>query len=240
MTTKYTRLLLDELTVVCVLAGDADLNHVYITGTTPPQSIDAFELLMDKVAINTPNDPRFQRLLKTQKPLIFTPRDVSEGGSRPDWTAKDRRRLYHDFLPYVAAIDIELSKVDDYKEVIAQAKQLGVAVILSHHDFAKTPTFAQMIELAVRCVIAGGDVLKLAVNLRSKGDVAEFADAVDYISTNYPIKVTSMGTDGQLGQHYRMIDALTCGCIIYGYLTTPLSTGMIKASRIKQLLRELK
>ena len=242
MKTEYAELL-KKTNVVGVVASDVDLNHAYTLPVPPHQgafTIDMLEIRLDKVDITDPKDSSFRRLLALNKPLILTPRDASQHGGRLDWTIKDRRRLYLAFMPFVAMIDVEASMLGELKEIIVEAKRQGAVVIVSHHDFEGIPTYAEMIALAVRCKMFGGDILKFAVNIRDTGDLSEITDAVTTIRSDYPFKVTSMGTEGQLGQYYRMIDALSGSPLIYGYLVKQASSGQIKASRIKQLMKELK
>ncbi len=242
MTIKYPGLT-TKLNVVGVIADSTDLNYAYTVPVPPHQgafSIDMLELRADKIAIGVPSDRPFQRLLAVKKPLIFTPRDMSEGGGRIDWSIKDRRKLYLEFMPHVAAVDVEAGKLGELKEVIAEAKRLGVAVIVSYHNFVGTPIYDELIILAERCRVAGGDILKLAVNIRSLYELSEFAAAISAIRETFPFKVSSMGTEAPFGQYYRMIDAHAGSPLIYGYLIKQASSGQIKASRIRQLLKELK
>ena len=241
MKTKYD-LTLGRCSVVGVINGPEDLNYAFTLQVIPDQGtgpIDMLEIRADKVEAPFTSD-KFLRLKRLNRPFIYTPRDASEGGGRPDWSIKDRRRLYLEALPHVALIDVEASKLNELKEVIVEAKRQGVGVIISSHNFNETPTYAQMIALAERCAMFGGDILKLAVNIRDIGDVSELTDAVYTIRQNYPFKVSSMGTEAPFGSYYRMIDAHAGSPLVYGYLVKQASSGQIKASRIKSLLAELK
>lgn len=241
MKTKYD-LTLGKCSVVGVIGSLVDLNYAFTLPIIPDQgtgAIDMLEIRPDKVEVPFTND-KFLRLQRLNRPFIYTPRDVSEGGGRSDWSIKDRRKLYLESLQYAALIDIEASKLNELKEIIAEAKRRGVGVIVSSHDFSGTPTYAQMIALAERCAMFGGDILKFAVNIRDIGDLSELTDAVYAIRQNYPFKVSSMGTEAPFGSYYRMIDAHAGSPLIYGYLVKQTSSGQIKASRIKSLLTELK
>ena len=238
---KYTGLL-ERNNVVGVINSPDDLNYAFTLQIIPDQgtgAIDMLEIRADKVEVSFTSDT-FLRLKRLNRPFIFTPRDASEGGGRPDWSTKDRRKLYLDALPHVALIDVEVSKLNELKEIIVEAKRQGVGVIASAHNFKETPTYAQMIALAERCAMFGGDVLKLAVHIRDVGDLSELTDAVDTIRRDYPFKMSSMGTEQPFGDHYRLMDAHAGSPLTYGYLAQQASSGQIKASRIKSLLAELK
>ena len=77
-------------------------------------------------------------------------------------TAAERRALYRDFLEFAGLVDIELRWAARMQDVIAAARQAGVGVILSHHDFKRTPPLQKLRELARRAQDAGADVFKVA------------------------------------------------------------------------------
>jgi 3-dehydroquinate dehydratase-1 len=67
-------------------------------------------------------------------PLIVTVRHPLEGGAGA-LSAQKRRELFEKFLPHAAFVDVELRSVKELASVLNAARQNGVKIILSHHDF---------------------------------------------------------------------------------------------------------
>lgn len=107
-------------------------------------------------------------------PLIFTLRSEGEGGQPVSLTATD-------FAGHCAAVceaaiadfvDVEMSTAPENLETVkAAARANGVGLILSHHDFGKTPDAATLFELFSRAERLGGDVAKVAVMPNNPDDV---------------------------------------------------------------------
>lgn len=234
MKTKY-EVLLTGSNVIGVVTRFED---IFEAQCAPLGALDGLELRADMWPFSLEHK-NTKALIDLRKPLIITPRDASEGGMRKDWTLADRIAQYRLYMPYAAFIDVEASKAAELKEVIAEAKEQGVGVIISYHNFIETPSYAEIIIQGERCAMAGGDVLKMAVNIQTLGDVAELADAVSTLGINSPFKIVVMGTEAPLGKIYRILDLAVGGPFAYGWLSKPLGSGQLKAVRIKSLLSEL-
>lgn len=70
------------------------------------------------------------------KPIIFTVRSEKEGGVY----SPKRKDLYFSFLDKVDFIDVELSSLPGFKDVVEIAKSKKKKVILSFHDFEGIPS----------------------------------------------------------------------------------------------------
>lgn len=106
-------------------------------------------------------------------PLLATNRVASEGGEAP--TRERRLAVLERAAEHstVAAIDIELATVEKKETRVAEhAREHGTKVVVSVHDFAGTPSRAEMTDLLAR---AGeyGDIAKLAVTAESSEDVLD-------------------------------------------------------------------
>ncbi|MDR1668124.1 MAG: type I 3-dehydroquinate dehydratase [Bacteroidales bacterium] len=70
-------------------------------------------------------------------------------------------------------VDIEYEAGDEYREPLATlAKKFGTQVILSFHDFEKTPDTPDMLHIIEQALKKGADWVKLAVTARSAADAA--------------------------------------------------------------------
>lgn len=104
-------------------------------------------------------------------PVLATIRSASEGGAWPTSDDAARLDLYKAVLPHVAAVDIELSSKSIAENVVSAAHALGRPVVLSFHDFSKTPPLDTLNAIARDARSAGADIVKVAAMCSSQDDV---------------------------------------------------------------------
>ena len=162
--------------------------------------------------------------VKLKLPRIVTVRHASEGGAATGITAQDRRALYGEFLEVAGMVDIELRREKEMRGLIREAREAGVKVILSHHDFQRTPSPERLRELSRKAREAGADVFKVATmtggGLDEKGAVA----------------VMGMGAFGKVS---RLVLAQAGSCLNYGYLGKPNASGQWPVELLKARIAEL-
>jgi 3-dehydroquinate dehydratase-1 len=138
-------------------------------------------------------------------PLIVTDRVEYEGGNSPDTDARIDRLERAVDQPAVAAVDVELAAVEECQSVIDAARDAGVSVIVSSHDFEATPEPADLAgTLDAAC--EHGDVGKLAVTAASRGDVLDVL-SVTHDQTEAGNTVATMAM-GEAGRHSRAVAPL--------------------------------
>jgi 3-dehydroquinate dehydratase-1 len=71
-------------------------------------------------------------------PALITVRGPDEGG-RHSLTTAERESLYRRFLPQASLLDIEIACLSDFRDLICEARDRGVLVVASAHDFVRTP-----------------------------------------------------------------------------------------------------
>ena len=139
-------------------------------------------------------------------PLLATNRVASEGGEAP--TGERRLAVLERAAEHstVAAIDIELATVEKKETRVAEhAREHGTKVVVSVHDFAGTPSRAEMTDLLAR---AGeyGDIAKLAVTAESSEDVLDLlAVTREHEAAGHRAATMAMG---EVGKHSRAIAPL--------------------------------
>lgn len=113
---------------------------------------------------------RFQNI-----PVLATIRSAAEGGQ---WAGTDTERyaLYEAVLPHVAAVDVEMSSTAIAGKVIAAAHDGERCVVISFHDFAKTPPASTLDDIANRAQDAGADIVKIAATCNTPGDLHSLAE----------------------------------------------------------------
>jgi 3-dehydroquinate dehydratase-1 len=101
--------------------------------------------------------------------VIATIRSASEGGAveLPD---AQRLALFDAVIPHVDAVDIEL-RAAICGPVVAMAHRHGKLAIVSHHDFARTASDAELAGFADGAAAADADVIKLATHVSCSDEV---------------------------------------------------------------------
>ena len=107
-------------------------------------------------------------------PLLATIRMSEEGGT---WTGGEAKRqaLFEAVLPHVDAVDIELRAADTLVALAPKIRAAGKALVVSHHDFAATPSPDGLADIARRARDAGADVVKIAATILEEDDLAALA-----------------------------------------------------------------
>jgi 3-dehydroquinate dehydratase-1 len=197
-----------------------------------PGAIDLLEVRVDHFAA----DPAvLQRTLpRLAFPLIVTVRHSKEGGSG-NLSRSARERLFAEFLPHAAWIDLELRSAAAMQGVAQAARARQVGVILSHHYFTKTPTLAALASKLREARAFKADVFKVAARTSTAADVSRLL-AVFAAAGPQPVSVMGMGP---LGKASRLLFAQAGSRLNYGYLGEPQVSGQWPAELLKKRLQEL-
>ena len=139
--------------------------------------------------------------------LLFTIRSDKEGGERLDFIAPSINEINLFVAENALAdmIDVEyFSDNDSAERVIKAAKKNKIDVVLSFHDFDKTPTLDEMLERYKGMHERGADIIKLAVMPHSEQDVNNLLEAVSTTYEKYSdVKVVGISM-GELGRRTRI------------------------------------
>ncbi len=139
-------------------------------------------------------------------PILFTRRNSREGGEK---IALDEPRVIDMYRAVcqsglVDLIDFEMDNDAAHVQAVREmAKDAGLPLILSFHDFSATPPAAELVRRFARAQALGGDVAKVAVMPRAMDDVLTLLGATQTASTELSIPVVSMAMGG-LGAVTRM------------------------------------
>jgi len=170
-------------------------------------------------------------------PLIFTCRDQQEGGLQEMATAARVELL----LAAVESgdtdlVDIELlSGKDNVRDVVDLARKHGVHVIVSCHDFVKTPPVEEMVGILRREQDLGADLVKLAVMPGTSRDVLHLLEATLLFKEKYAqVPVITMAMSG-LGLISRLAGAAFGSDITFASCRRQSAPGQVPL----ELLREI-
>jgi 3-dehydroquinate dehydratase I len=141
-------------------------------------------------------------------------------------TKKKRAAMFSAIMPHVDCIDIELG-APDAPQVQAAAKAAGKTVIVSEHDFEKTPDAAGLQLIVDRAAAQGADIVKVTTMAQREEDawrLLEFARAC-----RTPIVAFAMGEAGAFSR----VKACEYGSLFtYGYITGAVAPGQLSAEEL--------
>ena len=166
---------------------------------------------------------------KRGRPVLLTVRSAREGGR---WRGREAERtaLLLRGLDAAAAVDVEIA-APAFGLVAEAARQRGVAVVGSFHDFRAVPDAARLAAVEARGRALGADVVKIAARVRSAADLARLF-ALPAQATG-PICVLGMGPKGTLA---RVALPAAGSCLAYGALEVATAPGQL---RCRDLAKEL-
>ena len=172
----------------------------------------------------------------TDLPLILTVRMKDEGGAFSG-TEKERVECIKSGIELADMIDIELRMNEkDRDEIIKIAKEKKVEVILSCHDFEKTPEEDEMISVLTEEEALGADIAKLAVTANFSSDVIRLLNITQEMGKKLkiPLCTISMGKAGAIS---RIASPIFGSAITYGYVTKETAPGQLSVKELDLMLK---
>lgn len=172
------------------------------------------------------------------KPVIATIRTHNEGGQLTISDA-DYGKTYQAYLkqPFMDMLDIEMFRDQQVvKNTVQLAHDKKVLVVMSNHDFKKTPSEDEIVKRLLKQDELGADILKIAVMPQNKQDVFTLMNATLKVSqlSNKPLLTMSMG---KLGTISRIATANMGGSFSFGMIGEASAPGQIDVTQLKQLLK---
>ncbi|WP_227541496.1 MULTISPECIES: type I 3-dehydroquinate dehydratase [Acinetobacter] len=172
------------------------------------------------------------------KPMIATIRTHNEGGQLTISDA-DYGKTYQAYLqqPFMDILDVEMFRDQQVvKNTVKLAHAKKVLIVMSNHDFQKTPPEAEIIQRLLKQDELGADILKIAVMPQSKQDVFTLMNATLKVSqqSKKPLLTMSMG---KLGTISRIATANMGGSFSFGMLGEASAPGQIDVTQLKQFLK---
>ena len=197
-----------------------------------PHAVDFLEIRVDAFA-DAP-EAILDSVAKLKPPLLVTVRHPLEGAIQPLTPAR-RRELFLRFLPLATLIDVELRSAKPFFKIIQAARAQGVGVILSHHDFKRTPPLASLQALARRAELLGADLFKVAATAATPRDLVALLAFLEG-EKQLPLSVMGMGRFGKIS---RLLLAQSGSRLNYGFLDSAQVVGQWPAPLLKARIQEL-
>lgn len=172
------------------------------------------------------------------KPMIATIRTHNEGGKLTISDA-DYGNTYQAYLkqPFMDMLDVEMFRDQQVvKNTVKLAHDKKVLIVMSNHDFQKTPNEDEIVKRLLKQDELGADILKIAVMPQSKQDVFTLMNATLKVSqqSKKPLLTMSMG---KLGTISRIATANMGGSFSFGMIGEASAPGQIDVTQLKQFLK---
>jgi 3-dehydroquinate dehydratase-1 len=192
---------------------------------------DIVEIRLDLIGSNTPRWMEHAQAIEARGlPVVITVRLAEEGGQ---WTQPDEERLplFETAIRALTAVDIEL-RSPILEEVFALASRYECALIVSHHDFKRTPPIDEL-KKVIAAAAHFASVVKIVTFTKTDEDVGVLRTLLHEKSST-PLCVMGMGP---LGAQTRVKFPRLGSCLAYGYLDAPVAPNQVPASDLMQQLK---
>ena len=172
------------------------------------------------------------------RPILFTFRTHHENGNKPI-TSEEYRDLN------IAVIDSGLVDAVDVEHhferavgdaIIAAAKNAGVPVVGSLHDFTATPPAEDLVRRLVEMQERGCAVAKAAVMPKNTGDVLQLMEATWTMTSQHPSTPVLTMSMGGLGLITRLSPRVTGSCATFAMVGRPSAPGQIPVEELQPIL----
>ena len=217
---------LNQTSIVVPITSKADLGK--ISGSAGQTPWDIIELRIDSFPIT----PETCREIAVNHTIILTCRHPDEGGNSNCSNNEVRHSLLAPLIPHVAGIDIEIAHAGEMTKSINLARQLGLTIILSAHDFVSTPDLKKLHQTIETGIANRADLIKIATTTETPEHLCRLLS----LFNAFPKHNLSLMGMGKLGMASRLA-AAQCGSILnYASLNEGNVSGQWPAEEFYDLL----
>ncbi len=170
------------------------------------------------------------RVEATGTPVLVTIRLAAQGGR---WARSDAERLplFREAARVASWLDIE-AESEIAAEVLALAHAAGRRVIVSHHDFERTPLLAELENVVSGAFANGADLAKVATLVANDAD----RDALYAVLARHPQRTCVIGM-GARSSELRVDLPARGSRLAYAYLDAPTAPGQLSVDEMDERLR---
>jgi 3-dehydroquinate dehydratase-1 len=180
---------------------------------------DLFDKPIDKVVayINTVKE-------SIRAPLIGTIRETDRNRAvRSDWLIS--------LSEHVDIIDVELG-MPQWRDVVDAATGSSTIIMVSEHDFNKTPDIPGLKNIVKRSLKQGAKIVKIATMAKTAADVTRLMRFTE--ECGVPVVTMAMGGVGRIS---RVVAPLFGSLFVYGYLRKPIVPGQLSALEVAKAMK---
>ncbi|MFQ7318724.1 MAG: type I 3-dehydroquinate dehydratase [Massilimicrobiota timonensis] len=174
---------------------------------------------------------------QTNLPLLLTYRSLKEGGhiqlSDQEYLSLVQTACQSGCIDIVD-IELESGNMLVY-QLVEIAHQNHVKVLMSYHDFEKTPTVMEMKERLEKMEIMGADICKIAVMPFSYKDVIQLLNTTMEMSQRLTRPLVTMSM-GKIGKITRIVGELVGSSITFASVGQSSAPGQLTLEDMQTLL----
>ena len=174
---------------------------------------------------------------QTNLPLLLTYRSLKEGGhiqlSDQEYLSLIQTACQSGCIDIVD-IELESGNMLVY-QLVEIAHQNHVKVLMSYHDFEKTPTVMEMKERLEKMEIMGADICKIAVMPFSYKDVIQLLNTTMEMSQRLTRPLVTMSM-GKIGKITRIVGELVGSSITFASVGQSSAPGQLTLEDMQTLL----
>jgi 3-dehydroquinate dehydratase-1 len=188
---------------------------------------DIIEFRID--ALEDPDADEIQNIIaEINHPLIATNRVKSEGGFF-NGSEEERISILIKAAKYADIVDIELQTETELQEKVIKASK---STIVSYHDFKKTPSFRELLDVVAREKEIG-DIAKFAVMPNNNKDTLTVLKVLSEVSNTIGIAM------GDIGKYTRLIAPIFGSPITFASIGNESAPGQLDIQTTKYILQKL-
>ncbi|MCF4150936.1 type I 3-dehydroquinate dehydratase [Dethiosulfovibrio sp. F2B] len=229
-----------EVPLVCVpLVGSTGEDVMAEVENLSSINPDIIELRIDAWDVVEDLDSSMDLLRRVRSavgdlPIILTCRGHWEGGIKEvSESAKDGIYIGAISEKLVELVDKELSYgYEKLSEVKALAENAGIGLIVSYHDFDRTPSLSFIYSQLATQIRFGADVAKVALMPRSEEDVLKVFEATLAVRRDFPDVPLITMSMGALGQVSRLAGGLYGSDLTFAVGSAESAPGQIPVERM--------
>jgi len=218
---------------ICVSIAAADTAGAVSAVLPIQQDVNVVEIRLD--AMQEANIPELCR--RIDRPLLFTNRPAWEGGLSTEQEEKRISLLLEAARHQAALVDLELKTAMPLRERLLDSLSTSqTRLIISHHDFDRTPDSASLSNILQQQVQSGAHIGKIVTMAHDHLDVLRVlhlqCEAQRY---NFPLIAFCMGQEGKIS---RVITLLLGGFMTYAALNEQQATapGQLSVAELRNSL----
>lgn len=222
---------MDKNSKICAVVLGENLAEFLVQLTTAQRDADIVELRLDYIKdINLETVKLIKE--KTHKSAIICCRSSNHGGKFQGSIEEQQAILQAANDLRFDFIDVDLAIATTIK-----IKNKLSKIILSHHDFEKTPSLQELTQLALKMQHHNPDILKFAVFTRNDADVQL---VLTFLLDKMPQQEMIAIGMGEAGKITRVLSPLLGGYLTFAAVNgSPSAPGQIDIKTMKELYRKI-
>ncbi len=201
---------------------------------------DMIEMRADYFTGNPMDELKVLREQMPQIPLLFTCRTKAEGGmcdiSLESYAELNRAAAKSGLADL---IDLELNRGEELLQELIPELQHFVRVLVSFHDFEKTPGRDTLIGLLDRMQNLGADITKAAVMPQGERDVLTLLVAAVAMKEQYADRPYIVMSMGKLGSISRLAGSLTGSAVTFASAGAISAPGQLDAEFVEKCRQKI-